>query len=231
MRSSNSWDDIWVSVFDRYQQDLRNAYYLRAFLKHDESQVLELGAGSFRDMIELNRKGVNCSGVDFSDESIERAKSLFNEYSNLIHKMDIFNLNFDEKAFDVTFHNGLIGLFEYEKMEQLLKEQARVTKKRMIVTVHNAHNENFKAYFEEKKKTDPLYDIRFFYKDEMEKLMKKHCVDVTIIPVGKAKKSYEDFLIKIGLGHPMLLRFLFKISGHRLIHKSERLMCIGTLAE
>ena len=231
MRSANKWNDLWRSMFDGYQKDLRNAYYLRSVLNSDEKNLLELGAGSFRDMAELNRKGVNCTGVDFSDKSIESAKKMFHQYGNLIYKMDIFNLNFSNKLFDITFHNGLIGYFDNAKIEQIFIEQVRVTKKRMIITVHNAHNENFKAYFEEKKKTDPLYDIRFFYKDEMEKLMKKHCVDVTIIPVGKAKKSYEDFLIKIGLGHPMLLRFLFKISGHRLIHKSERLMCIGTLAE
>lgn len=227
--ASTDWDKKWVDIFEHYQNDIRHAHYMRAILEKDERSVLELAAGSFRDMAELRRHGVDCKGMDFSNESITLAKRQFPEIASEIYHASAFNMPFRDRQFDVTYHNGFWVLFPDDQIKLLAEEQARITKKRMVVTVHNAHNRSFVKYFENKKKDDPLYDVRFFHKDEVIALMSDVCRDVSIIPVGKGKRRHEDWLIKHGVISPKIISPYLKLSGHRLIEQSERLLCIGTL--
>lgn len=228
--SSKDWDDKWSSIFLHYQHDLRHAYYIHAILNPEERRVLELGAGSFRDMAELRRRGIDCEGMDFSQESVNLAKNKFPEFSKVIHQMSAFEMSFKDGEFDLSYHNGLWVLFEDEQIKQLAAEQARVSKYRMVVTVHNAHNAQFVDYFDRLKVNDPLYDIRFFEMDEISELMRQVCSDVVVVPVGKGKKFHEDLLISNGNTDPRVLRACFDESGLKYLDSSERLMCIGTLS-
>lgn len=228
--SSDGWDKKWADIFDHYQNDLRHAYYIHALLEDDERHVLEIGAGSFRDMAELRRRGIDCEGMDFSPESVARARLQFPEMANAIHHMSAFDMPFHDKAFDVTYHNGVWVLFSDEQIKELSTEQARITRNRIIATVHNAHNKKFVEYFERKKAEDPLYDIRFFKMDEIAELMRESCHQVTIVPVGKGKQYHEDLLIKNGVTDPAILRACLTESGLNHLENSERLMCIGTLS-
>lgn len=227
--SSDDWDRKWVDIFDQYQNDLRHAYYIHAMLEDGERHVLELAAGSFRDMAELRRRGIDCEGMDFSMESVGRAKRQFPEFADGIHHASAFAMPFADKAFDVTYHNGFWVLFSDTQIRELAIEQARVSRGRMIATVHNAHNWQFVEYFDRKKEGDPLYDIRFFEMDEIAELMRSVCADVSIVPVGKGKQHHEDLLIKNGMTEPGVLRACLHEGGLNHLESSERLMCIGTL--
>lgn len=226
--SADDWDKKWVDIFAHYQNDIRHAHYIHALLEPDEKEVLEIAAGSFRDIAALNRWGRTGSGIDFSEEAVRRAKDQFPEYASRFYQMSAFDLSVTNKAFDVTYHNGFWILFSDKEILALAKEQARVTRKRMIVTVHNAHNSQFVGYFERMRQSDPLYDIRFFSIEEIIGLMRTVCDDVQVIPVGKQKKRWEDWLIKKGCSHPLLLRPCLKWQGHKFLDSSERLLCIGT---
>ena len=87
----------WNKIFDHYQNDPRFAFYIYAVLKNNEKRVLEIGAGSFRDMAKLNQWGVECYGIDFSKTSIEKAKRRFTEYTKYIIKADSFELPFEKQ--------------------------------------------------------------------------------------------------------------------------------------
>ena len=80
--SSNDWDKKWAEIFSQYQNDLRHAYYIHAMLAPEEKRILEIGAGSFRDMAELRRRGVDCEGMDFSIEAVNLAKDRFPKFSS-----------------------------------------------------------------------------------------------------------------------------------------------------
>lgn len=227
--SSDDWDKKWVDIFDHYQNDRRHAYYIHAMLKDNEQHVLEIGAGSFRDMAELYKRGIDCEGMDFSLEAVARAKRYFPECASATHHMSAFAMSFADKAFDVTYHNGFWVLFSDMQIKALAAEQARVSKHRMIATVHNAHNKQFMDYFEQKKEADPLYDIRFFEMDEITEMMSEVCRDVTIVPVGKGKQYHEDLLIKNGITEPDILRACLNEGGLKHLKSSERLMCIGVV--
>ena len=227
--NADIWNEQWKNIFDHYQQDIRHAYYIRAILNENEHKLLEIAAGSFRDIGALNKWGYNCYGVDYSEEAIFQAQKYFSSYRNKIFNMNAFNLDFPDKIFDLSYHNGFWTYFDDNDIEKLLKEQARVTKNRVIVTVHNKHNSEFVDYFKRLSQQDPLYNLRFFEVNEISELMKTVCRDVYIIPVGKGKKYYEDDLINIGLGDAQYIKRSFDYHKLNLLPVSERLMCIGQL--
>lgn len=224
-----SWDEKWKDIFDHYQQDLRHAYYIRAILEDREKKILELGAGSFRDVAALNNWGIDCDGIDYSPEAVARARKRYPNIKDKIFLGDCFNLEFRDKTYDMSYHNGFWGCYSNEDIIKLAKEQVRVTKFRIIATVHNAHNKAFVEYFNRMKQDDPLYGVRFFEIDEIKEIMLSVVKNVRIIPVGKGKKYYEDDLINIGIGSPENIRASFDFHKLNLLEISERLLCIGTL--
>lgn len=227
---ASGWDEKWTTIFDHYQQDLRHAHYVRALMDDGERSVLEIAAGSFRDMAALRRMGVDCSGMDFSGESVVRARKIFPAFADHIHQMSAFEMRYSDAEFDVTYHNGFWILFDDPQIYALAEEQARVSRKRLMVTVHNRHNQQFVDYFDRMKQADPLYDVRFFELDEVASLMRTVCRDVRVVPVGKGKRRHEDALLRMGITHPTVIRGYLGLSGHRLLARSERLLCIGTLS-
>jgi hypothetical protein len=120
-------------------------------------------------------------------------------------------------------------LFSDEKIGLLLREQVRVTRSKLIATVHNAHNQDFVRYFDEKKQVDPLFDIRFFEVDELRALMAIVCSRVEIYPVGKGKSFHEDAMIAAGIVDPASIRRCLVSQGMSCLQSSERLMCVGYL--
>ncbi|MCG8411254.1 MAG: class I SAM-dependent methyltransferase [Bacteroidales bacterium] len=227
--NSKDWDFQWENIFDHYQQDMRHAFYINAILNPNDKEILELGAGSFRDIVMLNKLGISCSGIDYSDIAIKFAQEKYPDLKNKIIRDNIFKMNFKDNSFDLSYHNGLIGYYKNNDILSIFKEQARVSSKRIVATVHNKHNIGFFEYFEKLKKKDSLYDLRFFEVDEMQELLRDVCSNVVIIPVGKRKEYYEDYLIKIGLNDPKSIKKSFDYHGMDLLNESERLMCIGEL--
>jgi hypothetical protein len=227
--SESDWDLKWSSMFDHYQSDLRHAYYIRALKRENEKRLLEIAAGSFRDMAALCRWGISCDGIDYSNESVDRAKCSYPQLKERIYKMDAFSCAFENAAFDLTYHNGFWGYFSDAEIVALAREQARISRYRMIATVHNAHNTSFRRYFDKVKVADPLFNIRFFHVDEITAIMSRVCSKVAVVPVGKGKKQGEDRIIRMGLGHPCVLRMIFSLSRDKYLDGSERLLCIGDL--
>jgi hypothetical protein len=195
--------------------------------RRHEGRILEIGAGSFRDVVALNRWGYFCEGVDFSAQSVQKACEMFPQYRDRIKAMDAAHLAYPDGAFDLTLHSGLWGYFDDARILELGAEQARVTRSRMIATVHNAHNRRFKEYFVAHAKTDALYRVRFFFADEISGLMRRLCRRVVVLPVLGGR---TDRWIRRGLG-PGLIRWAYRLYGrHQSIEASERLMCIGEVA-
>lgn len=229
LSTAQSWNNTWSDIFEHYQNDIRHAYYVDAIRHREERRILEIAAGSFRDIARLSKRGSEGYGIDFSTEAVTRARDFYPQYAERFSVQDAFNLDFTDNFFDLTYHNGLWGYFSNNDIALMAIEQARVTRKKMVITVHNAHNLDFFDYFENKKKVDPLFDIRFFSIDEMHDLLSPVCRKVTIIPVGKGKKTHEDWLIRKGLHHPAFINTMFKFSGMKYLARSERLMCIAEL--
>ncbi len=229
--NNSSWNEKWEDIFNNYQNDARHAHYIHSVLEEGENHILEIAAGSFRDVATLCKQGIECEGMDFSTTSVKMAKQYFPDISEKIHEASAFLMPFKDNYFDLSYHNGFWVLFSDEKIKELAKEQARISRKRIIATVHNAHNKQFVDYFSSKKENDPLYDIRFFEQEEIIELMSTVAKNISIIPVGKGKKYHEDNLIAQGITDPKLLKKYFTDSGLRYLESSERLLCIGEVSQ
>lgn len=227
----DEWNEKWTSIFNHYQQDLRHSYYVNSFLESSDEKILEMGAGSFRDMANLNRLNVDCWGTDFSEQAVNLAREYFPSLSDKIFQSDAFDMNsIPNKEFDVSFHNGLWVLFDEDKdLIKLVKEQARITKNKIIVTVHNAHNSEFVSYFEKLSTDDELYKIRFFNVEEISRILNIVCKSIDVIPVGKGKRFHEDKMINDGILSRHELKKCFNESGLKYLESSERLLCVGYL--
>lgn len=217
---------------------MRYAYYVRAMRHRRDQTMLEFAAGSFRDVATLNRLGLHCDGMDYSTGALDLARKRFPELASRLHKMDAFQLPLADETYDLTYHNGFWGLYKDADIDRLAVEQARVSRRTIIATVHNAHNKGFHQFFVDARGADPLFDIRFFHEGEIEALMRRVCKRVTVVPVGKIKNivpvrrsalPHEDTLVRLGLTHRSILRPYLLACGKRLIDRSERLLCVGEL--
>lgn len=113
-------------------------YFDLAGLKAGD-QVLDLGSGSGMDVFVASLKvgsTGHVSGVDMTDEQLEKAEQLRKEYlfKNVsFHKSYIEKLPFEDESFDVVISNGVINLSPDK--EKVFKEVARVLKPkgRMVI--------------------------------------------------------------------------------------------------
>ncbi len=99
--------------------------------------VMEVGAGSGRDILELARHGATGIVLDYSPASLELVQRQSRASGVPVHliRADALALPFKDGAIDVVFHQGLLEHFR-DPMP-LLRENARVTRTggRVIVDV------------------------------------------------------------------------------------------------
>jgi len=227
-QTDDYWNQKWGDIFEQYQFDIRHGYYVASLLNSDIDSVLEIGAGSFRDISLISRLGKNVGAFDFSPQACKLAQKKYPDLATKFWCGDAFTINLKDSAFQASFSNGLIGYFENEKIEKLLQEQIRVTQNQLFVTVHNGHNINFINYFNEKKIHDSLYEIRFFKISDLENIFFKLPFKFEIYPVGKAYKELEDILIAEG-ADLFDIRECIVSQGLSTLTTSERLMVVMDL--
>src|SRR5262249_61300385 len=100
-------------------------------------RVLEVGAGSGRDTLELARGGAKAFVLDYSPASLALVQRQAREQNLTVHlvRADALAMPFKDGAFDVVFHQGLLEHFRDPL--PLLVENARVTARggRVVVDV------------------------------------------------------------------------------------------------
>jgi SAM-dependent methyltransferase len=100
-------------------------------------RVLEVGAGSGRDTLELARAGAIAVVLDYSPASLELVRRQAREQGLAVAlvRADALAMPFRDGAFDVVFHQGLLEHFRDPR--PLLAEGARITARggRVVVDV------------------------------------------------------------------------------------------------
>jgi hypothetical protein len=91
--------------------------------------------------------------------------------------------------------------------------------------VHNALDRKQVDLFRELRKSDSLYDIRFFEPDEIRRVMERHCARVELYPFGN---RLLDRSIKY-LNRVAPLKQMYRRLSTRDIRESERIMAVGYL--
>jgi SAM-dependent methyltransferase len=133
MRSStpHHWDRYWrdrkETIEEVYDNGDRILGQLQAIPLEGE-RVLEVGAGSGRDSLELARRGAQVFVLDYVQSSFAVIRRLASEQGITIHCVcaDATRMPFRDDVFGLVFHQGLMEHFR-DPMP-LLRENQRVTK-------------------------------------------------------------------------------------------------------
>lgn len=167
--SENWWSDAWVRHLENYlAAPPRAGVWLAARFNLANKRILEIAGGSCRDARYLANKGLDAVGSDFDQKTLDYLAKRFPDSPLRLMREDAAQMSFQDNAFDMTFHNGFWVLFkDNEKLLEFFKEQVRVSRETLVIFVHNQHNAELVSEFAERAKQDPLYDIRFFQRDEL----------------------------------------------------------------
>lgn len=162
------WQNNWEKHLNGYiLVNPRTGIFIKYVFGDKIDTVLEIACRSSRDSIYLSKNNYKVVASDYEENTISLLDKQYRSPDLTYKTADAFNLPFDGNCFDLTFHNGFFIYFKDEYIVKLLVEQARVTKKFILILVHNKSNSKAVRRFETLAKDDPLYDIRFFGGQEL----------------------------------------------------------------
>jgi len=130
--SVSVWNKFWNSKKDMSKVYPSSPSVLRAILSMGSVEglkILEVGAGTGRDSLELAKAGAKVFILDYSEESLKIAAELAMQAPENLSLVqgNAFASPFPDETFDIVFHQGLAEHFRDPL--PLLKENARLLKK------------------------------------------------------------------------------------------------------
>lgn len=225
------WSEAWQRHIETYlQSPPRTGYWLKSRLAPSET-ILEIAGGSCRDSRYLATQGYPSLGTDFDQKTIDYLNQRFAGESFRVEREDAFKFSFADKSFDVSFSNGFWVLFEDDAfIYQLIQEQARITRKTLIVLVHNAENTRLVNLFARKAQTDDLYKIRFFRRDELKQIITHSGLRIKSLRFDKfggvIDRLYARTILKIpNLVRPIAHSFVPQLYPLQPWQQVERIAC------
>lgn len=231
------WEKSWIEHIDDYLNAIPRAGILIENYFKDVDSVLEIAGGSCRDSRYLASNGFKATGSDFDEKTLQylREKRFTNDRLNY-SKEDAFNLTFQDNSFDLVFHNGFfIYFYENSSLNKMLKEQERVSRRYIVIFVHNIENKNLIKDFQEKSKKDDLYKIRFFDKNEIIDIIEDSGIKYKSIKVVKFGGIFDRFynkrLKKIipNIFYPFRKSLIPKLYQFQKWENTERVCCVVEL--
>lgn len=188
-------------------------YIINLQIDNTINSCLEEGAFSAKDTLYLKEHfpAWRFITTDIEPEVVSYSKSQGLE-STLA---DAFKLPFTNESIDVTFHSGLIILFNNDDTLKIIKEQMRITSKIAFIFAHNRSNlidrlgSFFKRYILRKK----IYTFRRFSKKELKSFLAETGLQGEIYHYDNALENFISrhlpkavVLLKfLGLQNPILL--------------------------
>ena len=140
------WDWQWQSFAEKIYLKI-NEGVIREILGTmdgdvEGKKILEVGAGSGSDVIDLTKRGAQCFALDFSKESINICQKLAKQEKVGIKAIlaDCRQIPIESNYFDLVFSVGLVEHFK--DPVPILREQLRVLKKGgfLIIDVPQKYN-------------------------------------------------------------------------------------------
>ena len=173
LQQQHFWEQAWVRHIEQYlRSPPRAGLWLAARFGLRGWSVLEIAGGSCRDSRYLAEQGVAAVGSDFDRKTLDYLAARFPGSPLKLAREDASALSLADRAVDLSVHNGFWVLFPDDaRVVALLREQARVTRRVLVALVHNADNPRQVSAFARKASDDPLYDIRFFRRGDLPRLV------------------------------------------------------------
>lgn len=179
-------DEAWKGVFDRLAKEdephkitfyTKEGYrdlvqvtntYLDGF--DDVKTALDVGCGPGFYVDLLLKHGFKATGVDYSENVINKAKSLFPNGTFEVN--NAYDLGFDDDSFDLVLSIGLLQcLYDHEKA---IKELCRVSKKYVLLSTlyHPVKRDDIHADLHKKLRYNS-WPTRSFHPKELQDLFEE----------------------------------------------------------
>ncbi len=105
-------------------------------------RALDIGCGLGLDMLFLESKGIDCTGVDISISMVERTRKRLKRIEG-IYQCDGKSLDFEDNTFDLCILNHTLEFCD--NPDAVLREAVRVTRRRIYVGLLNPFS--FSGYY------------------------------------------------------------------------------------
>lgn len=219
VETRNFWDSFWLS---RRNQLLFKPYPSLIIASQETlggftgKTILEVGAGSAINSIEMARNGASCYTVDFSPVACSLSKKLGNKSQTPIHTViaDGKQLPFADGSFDLVFNQGLME--HPDLMRDLLPEQIRVVKPRglLLIDVPQLFSiQAFVKWVEIRLGKWPFGEESNFSENHLKEILESSGLDYV--------KSYgREFLPIVNLGIRSLI--------FRICHQTQKVSITGS---
>ena len=231
------WEESWIQHIDGYLNAVpRAGIFIVNYFKNIHN-VLEIAGGSCRDSRYLANNEFNATGSDFDEKTLQYLQEeRFPDDRLNYSKEDAFDLTFQDNSFDLVFHNGFFVLFnENSSLKKMLKEQERVSRRYIVIFIHNIENRNLIKSFQEKSKTDDLYKIRFFDKNGITNIIEDSGIKYKSIKIMKFGGIFDRFYNKTlkrvvpNILYPFRKFLIPKLYQFQKWENTERICCIVEL--
>jgi len=132
------WEKFWNrsrNIKDVYPTSQCLIDNLKSVTDFKYKKVLEIGAGSGRDSLNIRIMGGDVYVLDYAKSSLKTIRELLTEEGVSLRLVmgDALSLPFNDSSFDIVFHQGLLEHFR--NPEEILKENVRVLKDRGFLLV------------------------------------------------------------------------------------------------
>ena len=149
LKYNNELED-WYDVYkNQIEKSGGNKSYMEFKIKHkkklikilkkecNNGKILEVGSGTGIVCSQLASEGFNVTGIDVNEHIIKLAEELEKEYFGerkvKYIKKSMFELDFQEKEFDLAYSVGVLEHFDDNMIMDTIKQQLRIAKKVIIV--------------------------------------------------------------------------------------------------
>lgn len=140
----------WYDVYkNQIEKSGGNKLYMEFKIKHkkklikilkkecNNGRILEVGSGTGIVCSQLASEGFDVIGIDVNEHIIKLAKELEREYFGKRKvkyiKKSMFELDFQEKEFDLAYSVGVLEHFDDNLIMDTIKQQLKIAKKVIIV--------------------------------------------------------------------------------------------------
>lgn len=123
------FDKEYFLKYGKYRDDIKE---VKRFKKHifSSKKVLWIGCGTGKGVSYLNRKGINCLGIDINQYAIDISK-----IKSKVQKASSTSLPFPKEAFDCVICIDLLEHLHLDDIKKSLSEMNRVSKDKIIIGV------------------------------------------------------------------------------------------------